>query len=218
MDENSQKRGISHTNGTSCVRSAKMEKSTEKIDRRILKTKRAIRNALAGLLTTKDLSEITIREIADAADINRKTFYSYYRDVYQIVDEIENEIVYTFGGILKKVDYKVDLKNPYRIFQSLTAVINSDLDFYGHLLLMDNRSRFAVKIISALKAQIKASFASQIEIASEKLDLMLEYAISGMFAVYQSWFNSDRRQSIEGISKDISVMTFSGVNGLMETK
>jgi len=68
-----------------------MEKSTEKIDRRILKTKRAIRNALAGLLATKELSEITIREIADAADINRKTFYSYYRDVYQIVDEIENE-------------------------------------------------------------------------------------------------------------------------------
>lgn len=195
-----------------------MEKSTEKVDRRIIKTKRAIRNAFAELLATKDLSEITIKEIADAADINRKTFYSYYRDVYQIIDEIENEIVNTLGGILEKVDFKVDLKNLYRIFQSLTAVINSDLDFYGHLLMMDSRSGFAAKIVSALKAQIKASFASQIEIASEKLDLMLEYAISGMFAVYQSWFNSDRKQSIEGLSKDVSVMTFSGVNGLMGTK
>ena len=86
-----------------------MEKSTVKIDRRILKTKRAIRNAFAELLSTKDIAEITIKEIADAADINRKTFYSYYRDVYQIVDEIENEVVHTLGSILKKVDYKLDM-------------------------------------------------------------------------------------------------------------
>ena len=217
MDGDQRKRGINHTNGLLCVRRIKMQNSTEKIDRRILKTKRAIRNAFAELLSTKELSEITIKEIADAADINRKTFYSYYRDVYQIIDEIENEIVHTFDGILKKVDFKVDIKNPYRIFQSLTAVINSDLDFYGHLLMMDSRSGFAAKIVSALKVQVKASFSSQIEMASDKLDLMLEYAISGMFAVYQSWFNSDRKQSIEGISKDVSIMTFSGVNGLMGT-
>ena len=38
-----------------------MEKSTVKIDRRILKTKRAIRNAFAELLSTKDIAEITIK-------------------------------------------------------------------------------------------------------------------------------------------------------------
>lgn len=191
---------------------------TEKTDRRILRTKRAIRSAFAHLLSTKELTEITVKEIADAADINRKTFYSYYRDVDHIVDEIENEVVHAFDGILKKVDFKVALKNPCRIFQGLTAVIGSDLDFYGRLLMADRRSGFAGKVVSALKARVKASFSTQFEVASDKLDLMLEYAISGMFAVYQSWFNSDREKSIEGIFEDVGIMTFSGVYGLMGTE
>ena len=137
--------------------------------------------------------------------------------MYQIVDEIENEVVHTLGSILKKVDYKLDMENPFFIFQSLTAVINSDLDFYEHIM-MDNRSGLAGKIVSALKAQIKASFASQIEVAAETFDLMLDYALSGMIAVYRNWFHSDRRRSIEGISKDVSVMTFSGFNGLLGLK
>lgn len=195
-----------------------MKIHTDKTDRRILKTKRAIRSALAQILSTKELTEITVKEIADAADINRKTFYTYYRDVYQIIDEIENELVHAFDSILKKLDLKADLKNPCRIFQSLTHVIGSDIDLFGRLLMADRRSGFAGKIVSALKARAKASFSSHLEVASDKLDLMLEYAISGMFAVYRSWFNSDRDKPIERIFEDVGIMTFSGVYGLMGTE
>ena len=45
-----------------------------------------------------------------------------------------------------------------------------------------------------------------------------EYAISGMFAVYRSWFNSDRDKPIERIFEDVGIMTFSGVYGLMGTE
>lgn len=193
-----------------------MDRGVNKTDLRIIRTKRAIRNAFAELLSRKELSEITVKEIADVAYINRKTFYSYYKDVYQVVDEIENEIVQTFEGLLKQVDFRVDIKNPYRIFQSLTAVISGDLDFYGFLLRMDSRSGLAAKIIAALKQTIRSSFSSQIEMASQTLDVLLEYAVSGMFAVYQSWFNSDRKRSIEEISREVSVITFSGINGLIE--
>ena len=193
-----------------------MERNVNKTDLRIIRTKRAIRNAFAELLSHKELSEITVKEIADAAYINRKTFYSYYKDVYQIVDEIENEIVQTFEDLLKRIDFRTDIKNPYHIFQSLTAVINGDLDFYGYLMRMDSRSGLAVKIIATLKDRIGASVSSQIKVASQTLDVMLEYAVSGMFAVYQSWFNSDRKRSLEEIAKEVSVITFSGFNGLIE--
>ncbi|MBQ9794006.1 MAG: hypothetical protein IJW34_03570 [Clostridia bacterium] len=46
-----------------------------KIDRRIIKTKRAIAVALLQLLSEKPLEEITITELTLKADINRKTFY-----------------------------------------------------------------------------------------------------------------------------------------------
>ena len=69
----------------------------KKPDRRVLKTKRAIRNALAQLLVEKELDEITVKDVADTADINRKTFYNYYTGIHQVIDEIESGIVFTFG-------------------------------------------------------------------------------------------------------------------------
>ena len=42
----------------------------QKQDRRVVKTKRAIRNALVQLLSEKELDQITVKELADRADIN----------------------------------------------------------------------------------------------------------------------------------------------------
>lgn len=191
---------------------------TIKTDRRIIKTKKAIRNAFAELLSEKDISEITIKNIADAADINRKTFYSYYAGVYEVIDEIENEIISAFNEALRDVDFKRDLNNPYEIFKKLTAIINSDMDFYGHLMKMNHNINLISKIIQTLKLSIKKSFSEQITIDEKTLNLLVDYAVAGMVTVYQSWFNSDRTQSIEEISKTISVITFSGINGLLTKK
>ena len=54
-----------------------MEKVQKPVDRRVLKTKRAIRNAFAKLMVEKDINDITVMELSETADINRKTFYNY---------------------------------------------------------------------------------------------------------------------------------------------
>ena len=46
-------------------------------------------------------------------------------------------------------------------------------------------------------------------------DVMLEYVISGMVAVYQQWFLSGRRDPIELVSETLSTLAFSGINALM---
>ena len=46
------------------------------MDRRVIRTKKAIRNAFAQLLSVKKLEDITVKDIAELADINGKTFYS----------------------------------------------------------------------------------------------------------------------------------------------
>jgi len=188
----------------------------EKMDRRIRKTKKAIRLAFAELLSQKDINEITVRDISDLADINRKTFYNYYSGIYQIVDEIENEIVLAYESILGEVDLKRDLKNPYRIFERLTAIINTDLDFYGYLLSMRGNVSLVSKIVTMLKTKTKEALRSQIEMDETTADIVLEYAISGMIAVYQQWFNSNRRQSIEEISETVSILFFHGFSGILE--
>ena len=56
------------------------KRTSDRTDRRVVRTKRSIRMALTKLLASKPLGEITVTELCKAADINRKTFYNYYSD------------------------------------------------------------------------------------------------------------------------------------------
>ncbi len=189
--------------------------AAKKTDRRVIKTKRAIRNAFAQLLAEKDLNEITVKDISDVADINRKTVYNYYGGIHELLDEIENDIVSSFEKIIQHVDFKRNLENPYRIFETLNGVINSDMEFYSRLMKIDANSHLVRKIVSALTVRVRQTLAEQLPCDQRRVELVSRYITSGMLAVYQDWFNSSREQSIESLSKDLSVLVFSGVGGLM---
>lgn len=192
-----------------------MENTAHKPDRRVARTKKTIKNAFAELMSEKEISEITVKDIAETADVNRKTFYNYYNSVYDIVNEIENELVLAFDNVLSNIDFKQEMKNPYGIFEKLTGVINQDFDFYSRLMKMNHNANLMQKLYVALKDRMKASFLSQTDIEEPRLDIVVNYMISGMLSVYQSWFNSDRAESIEELSKTVSIMTFSGINGFL---
>ena len=183
-------------------------------DRRVVKTKRAIRNAFAELLTTREMDDITISDIAEVADINRKTFYSHYAGIHDLVAEIENEIVASFDDVLAMIDLGQTLENPYPVFARLTDIINSDMDFYTHLMRVNRNSSLINKLSETLKARMMAVIAGQSTLDGAKLELAVEYVSSGMFSAYQRWFNSERGQSIEEISSLISMITVNGVSSL----
>ena len=69
-------------------------------DRRVLKTKAQLRTALTGLLEKKPLQEITVKELCEACDINRGTFYLHYPDVRALLDEIVDDLMTQFEAML----------------------------------------------------------------------------------------------------------------------
>lgn len=187
----------------------------KKPDRRVLKTKRAIRNALAQLLVEKELDEITVKDVADTADINRKTFYNYYTDIHQVIDEIESGIVFTFDQAIREVDARRDIKNPYVGFEKITAILNQDLDFYSHLFRMRGNLSLSYKITTLLKKKILESFLQEHSCDPQEAEIFVEYAVWGMMAVYESWFNSQRSTPLEEISQKLSVVCVYGLAGLL---
>lgn len=72
----------------------------EKEDRRIRRTKRLLRQALAELMDEKEFKDITVKEITERADLNRGTFYFHYTDTYDLREKIEDELVRNFQEVL----------------------------------------------------------------------------------------------------------------------
>ena len=185
-------------------------RNNDRVDRRCIKTRKAIKQVFIRLMTEKDISDITIKEIADQADINRKTFYSHYTDVNGVLDEIENDILEQLCGIIESFDIQKAIYDPYLIFKELTNIINDDFDFYKYFLQSTSDSRLLEKIKHILKNRIIELVGPEIN-NKKMLPYAIEFAVSGILSIYREWFNSDRTYSLEEVSAFAGSLTFNGL-------
>ena len=76
-----------------------MAEELKKEDRRVRRTKKLLTQALTELLQKKQINEITVKELTDLADMNRGTFYLYYRDIFDMLEKIEAELFQKLDSI-----------------------------------------------------------------------------------------------------------------------
>ncbi len=60
--------------------------------RRVKMTKRLMKEALLELMEQKPITSISVTEVCKSADVNRSTFYVYYKEPADILEELENEL------------------------------------------------------------------------------------------------------------------------------
>lgn len=103
-----------------------------KVDRRVRKTKAQLREGLARLMLQKSIKEITVKELVDEVDINRSTFYLHYTDIYQMLQQIEEDALEEITQVMQ--NYTIDSNNTEGAFTSScsfsifwTAIRNSVL-------------------------------------------------------------------------------------------
>ena len=100
--------------------------SEKKTDRRTLRTRKAICDAFAELLSEKELHKITVQEIADKADVNRVTFYKHYLDVYDLYDKIEELREKGAGFAIASHDRDLLALSPRRLRVTEGRVVRED--------------------------------------------------------------------------------------------
>ncbi|UKS25079.1 TetR/AcrR family transcriptional regulator [Paenibacillus sp. HWE-109] len=70
-----------------------MVEKNKKVDRRIVRSKTALRGALLSLMTHKPFTAISITEIVELANYNRGTFYSNYESKEALLDDIISDLI-----------------------------------------------------------------------------------------------------------------------------
>jgi len=55
-------------------------------DRRVRRTRASLQRALIELVAEQDLSQISVADVVDRADVSRSTFYDHYRDVHELAE------------------------------------------------------------------------------------------------------------------------------------
>lgn len=165
-----------------------------KPDRRILKTKRAIYEALVELMQKKKLNSITVTELAAAANINRKTFYTYYSTVNDVLDEVINELI----SSLKDLMYTM-----------------SDVDIVRALFTSDNGNMLFNKLQKALQETLLKELIDndiKMNIPPEQYPLISSFVAGGMIYVYYEWITNPNGTSLDEMARTLTTLIISGVH------
>ena len=193
-----------------------IRKNVNVSDRRVIRTKKAIRNAFIELLSKYDINEITITEIAQVAHVNRKTIYNYYDGVYQILDEIENECIKNYERVSKTLPAPTDFKSVLKTFEALTNILNEDYEFYSRLVNIKNNAQIIDKIYDAVTNRLQNDLLNLNTLDSSKVGLIARYITTGMVSCYIYWFKSEKKVSIEEFSRDVSNLVLNGIKAFVK--
>jgi AcrR family transcriptional regulator len=81
------------------------------IDRRIRKSKMALKESLISLMQSKDFREISITDIVELADLNRGTFYKHYQYKEELLEEVMEDVI---------ADLIISYREPYKNAETFT--------------------------------------------------------------------------------------------------
>ena len=99
----------------------------------IIKTKKALVSALKNAMEKKPLSKITVSELIVECNINRKTFYYHFKDIYDLLKwMLEEEAI----EVVKKFDMIVDSEEAFDFIMDYVEenrhIINCAYDSMGN--------------------------------------------------------------------------------------
>lgn len=194
-------------------------KKTKKLDRRQIRTKRRIREALMALVLEKPVEKITIKELAERADIDRKTFYLHYASIGEVLSEMQEELLEKLETVISGYDLFQPDFDALALFQEINDIILASSDFYRRMLIMDRYSFFFDKLKETMKHYLTEKYAEHLEhttISRIKLGLYLEYVVTGIMAVYVLWLKHPEFD-LDEVAQAASEIAYGGGRMVLES-
>ena len=179
--------------------------------RRTSRTKKAICDAFAELMYEKELSKITVQELADRADVERATFYKHYYDIYDVYEKMESTFLIELGEIITEQG----IKSKFEVYPAVFEYMKKNPKIFKMIFSPNNNVPLRRKLITMVEGLNRVIWSESLGVAMD--DSMVECAIkyhsNGCLAIIENWVMSDFKQPqsfiIEALSGfDNSTMVF----------
>ena len=180
-------------------------------------TKTNLRRAFWQLYEQKPIQKITVKQITDLAGYNRGTFYLYFKDVYDLLEDIEDKVLEVIGGIMRDLlapDGPLGDAGQLRGapgFQAAMTPLAQAVQTYGsyaRVLLSDRgdpafKARFKEIVWPPLKSKLPLKRAH----CPKEERVTKEYCMAGLIAAICAWLDEEDPLPVETfislLSKDL---------------
>ncbi len=189
-------------------------------DRRARRTKRMLRDALTELIEEKGVEAVTIKDLADRADISRGTFYIHYQDKYDLLEQSEHELLIGVERVLSTVDkldagtalLYVNRNQPFPLILRLAEYVLQHAKLLRAILGPKGNPSFHMRF----KQVLERNLILHLDYLWQKGEFivpkayLIAYVISAVLGVMQYWLEYGQEQSVDEIALILSKATILG--------
>lgn len=164
---------------------------TNRTDRRIEKTIKATETAYFELLSEKKNDRITITELADRANIDRKTFYLHYNSVDDVIDRHSRATVARIMAELENKGFFNDVLDVSVFFETVLAVREEELQEFEVLQDPEITAlawRHAENNLKDMLSDIAYRFFDE---PDPEMELSIKFYTAGIMSIFVSYIRQE---------------------------
>ena len=161
------------------------------MDLRVQRTRKNIRDAFIELRSRKPIEKITVKELAEAAFINKATFYQHYEDLYDLSESMENELIDNIISSIPHPDTLLD--DPEQATLEIFGAFSGQTRLLDILFSGSRRSVLIGKLESRIRNLMLRKYPDY-EGDLEK-EVLITFLIQGSFHAYLKHSGSGRQNS-----------------------
>ena len=186
-----------------------------KLDRRIKYTRTVLKDSLVRLLQEKPISKISIKEICDRADINRTTFYAHYSDQYDLLHQIEQEVIEDLNAYLRDFDIHADEEESLLVINRIFDYIAENKDLCGVLLGDNGDEELQNGMMLTIQKHMLKWWEDINTIDVETLDYLNIFATNASIGIVKKWLHDGMKKPSTEISEMIMKMAYKGISAFV---
>lgn len=185
-------------------------------DIRVRRTKKLLRHGVAELGKTKSVHKITVKELTDLVEINRGTFYLHYKDVYDLVDSIEDELCEEFDQKVLGVTPDDILHRPVDVLETLFEYFRINKDIFTVLSGENGDAKFVYRFGEMTTIKLLDLFKGIFpNMSIEKYDFAYNFGRFGLVGILHSWATQYPHLSSRQVAEKALTLILSGLWGIL---
>ena len=174
------------------------------------KTRKKLIASFWKMYKTNDISKITIGNICKRADYERTSFYRYFDDINDILEQTEKEIVESIRSDIQK-NYKDEDTG---IFYEGFKKFNSKYGEYIVVFHEKGNRNFYNKFKALVKEDVFKYLKFNVKDEKEK-DFLFEFMFSSLISSYAYWYRHQKSMTLESFVKYANNLLLNGTKDII---
>lgn len=151
------------------------------------RTRENLTTAFWQIYCKKRIEKISVKEITTLAGYNRGTFYAYFADVYDVLEQLENSLLPTMDELPPTTSVSESEQ-----VSAVFSMYEKNSKYYVVLLGDNGDPAFQSKIKNCIKPMLMQMLGEKSDLPLAELDYALEYMLSALLGVVGYWYRQEK--------------------------